>query len=277
MRALAGSIAVVLCSVWGSAQAPRDEVLAARAQIRAAAEKGDKATFRNMIALQATWIDATGRLRTRETLLAELSAGPVPNSSTPTDIRMHPDAAIVVDAFKNAQGAELRAVEVWARVKVWQLVAYHETPVGSAPSGTSPLPSSKPPAPVGAQADIKAVTAAADMVEQATLKGDVATFGSLVVDDFVLVTGAGAVRGKAERLKAVAAIAGRGGAPPPPTKERDVITRVYGASPVTTLVIVQARPEGPSLEAFNTLISIKRDGKWLRAGVVNSRPRLAEN
>ena len=230
----------------------------AYAEFDSATTKGDKATVQRLMTDDAIWVNRAGRLRDTKTLVQEIE--PSTGQSMPPDIRAYPGGAIVVFTRRAADGTTSRVLQVWIQQGgAWKLAAHHGVPadpkekVEPATAASSPLPPN-----AGSPADIKTIETAIESLSAGNQRGDAKNFAASVTDQFVSVTvnGVGSKQSRVEDLsKTQPQVASD-------SKVEQSSTRVYGDIAITNRI-----SRGQNGSAAITIVHVKQNGKWLRAGI----------
>ena len=237
------------------------EALRAR---NAVAGSGDKAAYAKLLTDDVTWINRSGRVQDKASVVSELQPDASASSQPEPEVRMYSGGAVLI----GTRGGNRRYIQAWVpKGGQWQLAAHQGTAIAGAtpalPAETSVLPSSRSPASAVSTADIAAIAKAMDAVSAANAKGDGQAFASLVTDQFVVVGAQGQVSSKQQRITE---ITGKPG-PVPVGTHADVSTRVHGDLAVTTLMPAVSAGQ-PRLR--QTIVHVRQGGTWLRAAIINT-------
>ena len=255
--------AAILAAAFGLDVAAQGGAEKAQLEIDAAGDKGDRTTYARLLTDDFTWVDTTGRLRDKKTVVNDIQpAKGTPGKSVAIDVRPYPGGAVMILTRQDADGRDTRVLRLWLqRGSEWRLAAHQEVPIGKPAIPTtapaSPLPSNSGPA-----AEIGAIEEAISALAVGNTKGDAKNFDASVTDGFVAINTIGNLASKQDRL---AQLAKRPDAAPPNMEE--VRTRIYGDLAVTTAVIAIA---GVSQPIVQMLIHAKQAGKWRRAGIITT-------
>jgi hypothetical protein len=227
--------------------------------------RGDAPAVTDLLADEYLGVDRFGQLHTRETVL---SGGFM---SVCEAVHLHGMVAVVV-----AHEGDLRVLRVWiARDMRWQLVAEQDVmiqPGRSDPDATWSAADVGDAPQFERASTIRDVLRAQDALDRANAMRDPATFARLTDPDFVVVTSAGLVRSKADRV-VEERIASLERQPERPAPKRDnVQVRLFGS----TVAIVTARNwprtfEGtPRPRTRYTRVWVKTVSGWQQAANIST-------
>ena len=124
----------------------RETVLAAARALADAIRRGDKAAAAKLLARGFSFIDASGRVHARRSLLAGLKAGPG-RSSRKSRVKLYGRVALVTGTAKSAQAGahdDLFAVDIWVKEpEGWRALIHHNN-VLATPSAPRAHPATTP-------------------------------------------------------------------------------------------------------------------------------------
>jgi hypothetical protein len=259
-------VCVVLLAAAVSAQAPpsvSNEVAGAHADWNAAGQRGDKAAYARYLADNLLWINESGGISQKSSLVDQLrpaAAGAQATTSTP-GVQVYPGGAVLSATRRNANGSEVRLLQAWVRQGTqWQIVLHHALAVGDAAPAVTAAQGALPPN-AGSAADLKAIDDAIAALQAATVAGDGNTFGTLVTDQFIYFVG-GNMGNKSDRINIINSGrgAGRGaGGGGQDSGNQELSTRIVGTMAVTTMRTAQN---------VQSIVHVKDQGKWLRAAIM---------
>lgn len=140
----------------GKARAPadRDAVFAAANALAAAIRRGKEAAVEELLARDFSFIDASGKVHSRRSVLGNLKAGPK-SSDSKIKVKLYGRVALVTGTGKSAQAGardDLFAVDVWVkRDDGWRALVHHNNVLAGKsappahPAATPRPPGAKPP------------------------------------------------------------------------------------------------------------------------------------
>ncbi len=248
------------------------EVRLAHQSLCEAATRGDATTVSNLIADDATWVDANGSIVGKRRLLAT-----VPVSLHGGDVdRIRPVGTQVVITGTGRFGgaADVRFFEEWAAVAGrWRLEAHQEVPLAmpsttpvSRPTGTSGTLENRAPTsdergvePALDSAGERAVWNVVTALERAFLKGDAIAYSRLTSDGYVRI----APEGEQRKYDFLQAVRKNRGQSPGALSSQDVHIRVDGdmasVSEETSGHLAGGEPVPPTRVR---LVFEKRNDRW---------------
>ncbi len=185
-------------------------VLAADDTLSAATRAGDKAIARRLLALEFTFVDATGKIHSRKNFLADLKAVAA-SPATDVDVNVYGLVALVTGHHKSALGDDTLFLDIWARQKrAWRALVMQDVPLAAAdaPAAASATPASPSecrnpcetiPYRVRSPAEQEIINSF-QAIAKAVTAHDAGEWSKHVADDFVLYGSGGAPASKSARI-----------------------------------------------------------------------------
>jgi len=187
-------------------------VVAADETLGAAIRAGDKGIARRLLALEFTFVDASGKIHSRKDFLADLkavAAGP----ATDVDVKIYGLVALVTGQHKSASGDDARFIDIWVRQKrAWRALVMQDVPLAVADavaSTTTPAAPANPPEcknpcetiPYRVRSPTEQdIINSFQAIAKAVAAHDAGEWSKHVADDFVLYGSGGAPVSKSARI-----------------------------------------------------------------------------
>jgi Domain of unknown function (DUF4440) len=248
-------------------------VAAADDTLSAAIRAGDKGIARRLLALEFTFVDATGKIHSRKDFLADLkavAAGP----ATDVDVKIYGLVALVTGHHRSASGDDALFLDIWVRQKrAWRALAIQDVPLAAADAAsaavapaaaTNPSECKNPcetiPYRVRSPTEQEIVNSF-QAIAKAVAAHDAGEWSKHVADDFVLYGSSGAPASKSARVALIERQKESKAAVTIGEVEHMEVS-AYGDGAV--MIATHVRPEARS--RFRAVrLWTRRNGQWLMA------------
>jgi Domain of unknown function (DUF4440) len=274
--------ALIAVLIVGPKAQPRPPLPAAAAPVVAAADTlatalrtADKGVVRRLLALEFTFVDATGEIHSRKDFLADLKAVAA-RPATDVDVKIYGLVALVTGHHQSASGDDTLFLEIWARQKrAWRALVMQDIPLATAEADAAAARVA--PAALANAAECKNpcetipyrvrspteqdIINSFQAIAKAVTAHDAGEWGRHVADDFMLYGGGAAPASKAARMalieqqkesKAAVTIG--------EVEHMEVSAYGDGAVMISTQVTAQARSRFRAVRLWT-----RRNGQWLMA------------
>ena len=276
--------ALIAVLIVGPKAQPRPPLPAAAAPVLAAADTlstairaADKGIARRLLALEFTFVDATGAIHARKDFLADLKAVAA-RPATDVDVKIYGLVALVTGHHQSASGDDTLFLEIWVRQKrAWRVLVMQDVPLAEAEAATAAVVPATPPLAATNPGECKnpcetipyrvrspteqEIINSFQAIAKAVAAHDAAEWSRHVADDFVLYGSGAAPASKAARMalieqqkesKAAVTIG--------EVEHMEVSAYGDGAVMISTQVTAQARSRFRAVRLWT-----RRNGQWLMA------------
>jgi hypothetical protein len=187
-------------------------VVATDDALSAAIRAGDKGIARRLLALEFTFVDATGKIHSRKDFLADLKAAAA-GPATDIDVKIYGLVVMVTGQHKSASGDDARFLDIWVRQKrAWRALVMQDVPLAAADPvvpATAPAAPGNPPEcknpcetiPYRVRSPTEQdIINSFQAIAKAVAAHDAGEWSKHVADDFVLYGSGGAPVSKSARI-----------------------------------------------------------------------------
>ena len=250
-------------------------VLAADETLGTALRAGDRALARRLLALQFSFVDASGKAHARKDVVADLkSVAAAP--ATEAKVRSFGLLAMVTGRRKSARGSDVFFLDIWAKQKgVWRALVMQDVVLADA---DAPAVAAAAP-PVAAKlydcknpcqaipyrvrsAAEQEIIAAYQATEKAIVAHDAAEWAKHATDEFVLYGSGDAPISKAGRIAVIERQKDGNGAATV-SEIQTMRLSVYGDG--AAMIASHAAPDNSRPLYRAVRVWVKRDGRWQMA------------
>jgi|ERR1700728_1497302 len=247
-------------------------VLAADEALAEARLAGDKGIARRLLALEFTFVDASGAVHARKDFLANLK-GAAPGPAEDVKVQMYGLVAMVTGRRKTAQGDDTLFFDIWARQKrAWRALVMQDVPLAAAATALeAPATQTKPgdcknpcqavPYRVRSPAEQDIINAY-QAIEKAITTHDSGEWSKHVAEDFVLYGSGQAPVPKSARVAMIDRQKESNAAVTIGEVERMEVS-AYGDGAV--MISTHVMPDAARSQFHAVRLWAKRNGRWQMA------------